>query len=105
MPVIEKKIVYRSRASAKAWRNEPEPLSLVFVTTMVEGRMCGVGRGRGVGCGLSPDSAEDTDTVTNIIATQQIPHALAFISVCDLTIIQAGRSRQFTTRASPSNEM
>jgi len=53
----------------------------------------GRGRGRGVGVGLPPDSADDANTVANIIATQQIRRAFEFMSVCDLTIIEVDRSR------------
>ena len=70
VPVIENMIVYPSPASAKAWRNEPGPLSLVLVTMIVKGRGGGVGRGRGVGCGLC------TDLVGSVSAA--LPTMIAF---------------------------
>src|SRR4029077_4088423 len=54
-----------------------------------------LGRGRGVGVGLPPDSADHTNTVANIIATQQIRRAFAFMFVCDLAKTRTDTSRPF----------
>ena len=59
-------ILYPLRASLTACRNEPGPLSFPFVTVMVFGRACGVGRGLGVGLGAAAQTT--TAPIANIVA-------------------------------------
>jgi len=55
-----------------------------------------LGRGREVGVGLPPDSADDTNTVANILTPNKSGGRSRSCCV-DLKIIRWNRSREFTT--------